>query len=141
MLQSSSSVVRNRPVKTVFRAEKALQGMGTLFRRGTRPMREMVVAHLSEGTSVSSFRYFLRTLHRSGATARADVVILFPGANVPPELTQVIHQEEASFQKMLALTNPKKKSPKSAGMSLKASLIYVDFMAMANPSLLLCSII
>jgi hypothetical protein len=90
-------------------------------------MREMVVAHLSEGTSVSSFRCFLRTLHRSGATARADVVILFPGANVPSELTQVIHQEEASFQK---------KSQKSAGMSLKASLIYVDFMAMANPSLL-----
>lgn len=106
-MQSASFAPVAQPVKSVVAAEKALQGMGTLFRKGTRPMRELIVAHLSEETSVGSLRLFLRTLHRSGATARADVVVLFPGASVSQELLSVFHDEEASFQKMLALSDPK----------------------------------
>jgi hypothetical protein len=108
VLQSSAGPVVARPVKTVVAVEKALQGMGTLFRKGTRPMRELIVAHLLEETSVASLRVFLRTLHRSGATARADVVVLFPGAeSASGDVLAVFHEEEASFQKMLALSDPK----------------------------------
>lgn len=70
-------------------------------------MRELVVAHLSEETSLASLRLFLRTLHRSGATARADVVFLFPGASSSQEILSVFQEEEVSFQRMLALTDPK----------------------------------
>jgi len=111
---SSNSVLVNHPVKLVIPAEKALQGMGTLFRKGTRRMRELVVAHLSEETSLASLRLFLRTLHRSGATARADVVFLFPGASISQEVLSVFQEEEASFQRMLALTDPNVASKQNA---------------------------
>lgn len=111
---SSSSVLVNHPVKFVVPAEKALQGMGTLFRKGTRRMRELIVAHLSEETSLTSLRLFLRTLHRSGATARADVVFLFPGASISQAVSSVFQEEEASFQRMLALADPNVASKQNA---------------------------
>lgn len=83
-------------------------------------MRELLVAHLSEKTtSAADLRLFLRTLHRSGATARADVVLLFPGtASVaPPELVDVIMEEEASFQRLLASSDASAGSHSSLGTS------------------------
>ncbi|KAG0616408.1 hypothetical protein M758_5G113000 [Ceratodon purpureus] len=121
VLQSSAAGVAHPGKGVVLEVEKALHGMGTLFRRGTRPMRELIVAHLLEETSVASLRVFLRTLHRSGATARADVVVLFPGASdVSPEVLAVFHEEEASFQKMMALCDPKtasKRRGRGSGIS------------------------
>lgn len=87
-------------------------------------MRELVVAHMSEETSLGSLRLFLRTLHRSGATARADVVVLFPGASISPELLSVFQEEEASFQRMLALSDPKPASKQNtSGERFQKSLI------------------
>lgn len=82
----------------------ALQGMGLLFRRGSRGMRELFVAHLSEGTSSEELRIFLRTLHRSGIPARSDVVLLFPRSPVPEEFRQVIRSEDRSFRNLLVQT-------------------------------------
>ncbi|KAF2289391.1 hypothetical protein GH714_035762 [Hevea brasiliensis] len=51
--------------------------MGKLYSRGTRAMSDLVVAHVVEDTDEDEFRLFLRLLHRSGLTARADLVFLF----------------------------------------------------------------
>ncbi|KAG0597821.1 hypothetical protein M758_12G022900 [Ceratodon purpureus] len=80
----------------------ALEGMGMLFRKGTRAMPELVVAHLSETTTPDDLRLFLRGLHRSGMPARADVVLLFPWRPLPLEFAAVIRHEDHSFRRLLA---------------------------------------
>ncbi len=79
----------------------ALQGMGQLFRRGRWAMSELLIAHLSESTSVEDLRLFLRSLHRSGVPARADVVLLFPWRPLPVGMAAMIDQEDESFRKLL----------------------------------------
>ncbi|KAJ7297212.1 hypothetical protein O6H91_13G002000 [Diphasiastrum complanatum] len=82
----------------------ALQGLGTLFRKGTKTMNELVVAHLSENLNIQEFRLFLRTLHRSEVSARADIIFLFPWSPLPLQIRQVIQEEERYFQDLLHLT-------------------------------------
>lgn len=84
------------------RSKLALHGMGMLFRRGTRAMNELVVGHIQEETSENNIRWFLRTLHRSGATARADVVIIFPWSPVPPQILGIIEEENKNFMKLFS---------------------------------------
>ncbi|CAM6050997.1 unnamed protein product, partial [Sphagnum compactum] len=91
----------HRPWRTLQAKETALEGMGTLFRRGKRAMSELLVAHLVENTTTRDLRLFLRTLHRSGMTARADVVLLFPWRPLPAAMVDVIREEEESFHKLL----------------------------------------
>lgn len=69
-------------------------------------MTELLVAHLAENTSTHDLRLFLRTLHRSGMTARADVVLLFPWRPLPMAMLDVIHEEEQSFHKLLHYFRP-----------------------------------
>lgn len=70
-------------------------------------MRELIVAHLSNGTSLANMRLFLRTLHRSGASARADGVVLFPRDYCgSKQVWEVFQEDEASFQRILALSDP-----------------------------------
>ena len=88
----------------------ALQGMGTLLRTGTRAMQELIVAHLTEDTTSEELRLFLRSLHRSGSTAKADVVLLFPSSPVAASMAKVIHEEEESFQKLLEDFKPEAKA-------------------------------
>lgn len=80
----------------------ALEGLGMLFRKGKRAMPELVVAHLSETTTVEDLRFFLRGLHRSGMPAQADVVLLFPWRPLPQEYISVIRHEEQNFRRLLA---------------------------------------
>ncbi|KAF8043958.1 hypothetical protein BT93_A2056 [Corymbia citriodora subsp. variegata] len=94
---SSRAKPRNGGCKHQF----ALQGMGTLYRRGTRAMNNLVVAHLVENISEEELRFFLRTLHRSGLTARADVVLIFPSLSLASRFGSVIREEEESFSKLL----------------------------------------
>lgn len=84
----------------------ALQGMGVTFRKGSRAMSELVVAHLHDTTTPAEFRLFLRTLHRSGVTSRADVVLLFPAGGHPDDhgnkqLMSALNAEEMSFWRMM----------------------------------------
>lgn len=88
-------------------AGAALEGMGTLYRKGTRGMPELVVAHLSETTTSEDLRVFLRALHRSGLPARADVIFLFPSRSLAVEFAAVIHEEEIYFQRLLAKYQPR----------------------------------
>lgn len=87
--------------------EAALDGMGMLFRKGTRAMPQLVVAHLSESTTPEDLRLFLRGLHRSGMPSHADVVLLLPFRPVATNFTAVIREEEEYFQKLLAKAHSK----------------------------------
>lgn len=78
----------------------ALQGMGTLFRRGTRRMNDLVVANVAEEVTADEFRLFLRTLHRSGVTAKSDVIFVFDSSS-SPNFSSVFVEEDDSFQKLL----------------------------------------
>ena len=85
--------------KSNTRFTSALQGLGTLYRRGTRAMADLVVGHVSEDLREGEIRFFLRFLHRSGLTARADVVFVF-GSN-SSRFDSVIREENESFLKLV----------------------------------------
>ncbi|VVB06036.1 unnamed protein product [Arabis nemorensis] len=76
----------------------ALQGMGTLFLRGTKSMHDLVVAHIASDTTPEDLRLFMRLLHRSGVTSRSDVVLLF---NSVTRFGGLIEEENDSFLKLV----------------------------------------
>ncbi|EFJ19110.1 hypothetical protein SELMODRAFT_444317 [Selaginella moellendorffii] len=79
----------------------AMQGMGTIFRPGTRSMSEIVIAHVEEDLPSQELRLFLRNLLRSGLSARADVVLLFPGDPRAPGYAAVVEEEIENFNNLL----------------------------------------
>ncbi|XP_010427612.1 PREDICTED: uncharacterized protein LOC104712410 [Camelina sativa] len=77
----------------------ALQGMGTLFLRGTRSMQGLIVAHLASDATDDDLRLFMRLLHRSGVISKSDVVLLF---NSPSSrFAGLIEEENDSFLKLV----------------------------------------
>ncbi|KAH9315685.1 hypothetical protein KI387_024312 [Taxus chinensis] len=70
---------------------------GTLFKRGTMAMNELLVAHIEEETIEHDIRWFLRSLYKSRVTARADVFIVFPRGHVPAKNLGVIEEKNKSF--------------------------------------------
>ncbi|XP_059645873.1 uncharacterized protein LOC132288848 [Cornus florida] len=79
----------------------ALQGMGTLYRRGTRAMNDLIVAHVVESVTAHELRLFLRFLHRSGLTSRSDIVFIFSSTSHLSEFDGVIRGENESFTKLI----------------------------------------
>ncbi|KAH7427223.1 hypothetical protein KP509_10G035000 [Ceratopteris richardii] len=79
----------------------ALKGLGSIYKVGTKGMTDLVIAHIAENTSLQDFRLFLRTLHRSGVTLRADVVLLFSWNSLPSSMMDVIAQEYRSFDRIV----------------------------------------
>ena len=77
----------------------ALQGMGTLFLRGTKSMHDLIVAHIPSDTTEDDLRLFVRLLHRSGVTSRSDVVLLFNSQR----FNRLIEEENSSFSKLVNL--------------------------------------
>nr|AAL32565.1 putative protein [Arabidopsis thaliana]AAN15430.1 putative protein [Arabidopsis thaliana] len=76
----------------------ALQGMGTLFLRGTKSMHDLIVVHISSDTTEDDLRLFMRLIHRSGVTSKSDVVLLF---NSGTRFTEMIEEENDSFLKLV----------------------------------------
>lgn len=81
----------------------ALQRMGTLHRRGTKSMPDLIICHVPEETPLHHFRLFLRLLHRSSLTASSDVVFLFPSPSHTPKFSPIIRQENQAFSSLLHL--------------------------------------
>lgn len=81
-------------------SSNALQGMGTLFRRGTRAMNDLVVGHLVEDVKDEELQLFLRVLHRCGLTSKSDV-ILISASNIS-RFGEIIQLENDSFLKLIA---------------------------------------
>ncbi|RYR51810.1 hypothetical protein Ahy_A06g026784 isoform B [Arachis hypogaea] len=96
----------NTPFKSQhshYSPSKALQRMGTLYRRGTRAMTDLVICHVADETTVHEFRYFLRLIHRSGLTARTDVVFLFASGSLSSSFAPVIREENEAFSSLVEL--------------------------------------
>ncbi|XVE95935.1 hypothetical protein REPUB_Repub02eG0178200 [Reevesia pubescens] len=79
----------------------ALQGMGTLYRRGTKAMNDLIVTHVVEDMSEDELRLFLRVLHRSGVTSKADTVFIFGSSSLSSRFSFVIQEENESFLKLI----------------------------------------
>ncbi|GMJ02337.1 hypothetical protein like AT3G57400 [Hibiscus trionum] len=101
-------------------ASFALQGMGTLYRRGTKAMNDLLVAHVIEDVNQDDLRLFLRLLHRSGLTSRADVVFLFGSSSLSSRFSSVIQEENHSFFKLIRHYND------SSGKGLRDSVLSFD---------------
>ncbi|XP_059309255.1 uncharacterized protein LOC132060299 [Lycium ferocissimum] len=77
----------------------ALQGMGSLYRRGTRAMQDVIVAHVTESVTVKELKYFLRLVHRTGSTCKSDIVFIFSSRT--SSFDNVTVAENNSFLKLL----------------------------------------
>lgn len=62
-------------------------------------MPDLVVAHLTEDVKEDEFRLFLRVLHRSGLTAKADAAFLFGASS--KKFDSLIKEENDSFLKLV----------------------------------------
>ncbi|XWS43129.1 hypothetical protein CRYUN_Cryun16bG0075800 [Craigia yunnanensis] len=79
----------------------ALQGMGTLYRRGTKAMNDLIVSHVAEDVTGDELRLFLRVLHRSSVTSKADTVFLYGSSSLSSRFSSVIQEENESFLKLI----------------------------------------
>ncbi|KAL5539475.1 hypothetical protein UlMin_042963 [Ulmus minor] len=95
---------KQNPNPKISRPPAALQGLGTLYRRGTRAMTDLVVGHVAGDATHHEFRLFLRLLHRSGITARADTVFVFDSSTAS-NFDSIIREENESFLQLLRLHN------------------------------------
>ncbi|MCL7026646.1 hypothetical protein MKW94_000450 [Papaver nudicaule] len=121
--------IRKSPISSSYGSVNnfALQGMGTLFRRGTKPMNDLIVAHLTEDINDSELQMFVRALHRSAITAKSDVVFIY-SSSLSPNFTSVIHQENESFLKLVHRhrTNQLNDSAINAAKKMKAMINSFD---------------
>ncbi|KAK4782694.1 hypothetical protein SAY86_007068 [Trapa natans] len=127
---SPSGFARRRgaaPTKHQF----ALQGMGTLYRRGTRAMNDLVVAHVTETATDNELRLFLRALHRSGLTARADLALIH--CSKSPSFDSVIREENESFLRLLHHYG-RLKLNETAGQKSPASLLGFEVSHFTRPA-------
>ncbi|KAF1880911.1 hypothetical protein Lal_00022941 [Lupinus albus] len=77
--------------------------MGTLYRRGTRSMLDLMICHVADETVEHDFRLFLRLIHRCGVTAKNDVVFLFSSPSTSSTFAHVIQQENNAFSSLVTL--------------------------------------
>lgn len=99
---SSKSHFRNgnkSPNSSAF--SPALQDMGVLYRRGTKAMNDLIVAHLTESVNVNELKLFLRILQRSSLISRSDLVFIFPSKSGNYNFDAAIHEENDSFLKLI----------------------------------------
>ncbi|GAU30063.1 hypothetical protein TSUD_332320 [Trifolium subterraneum] len=79
----------------------ALQKMGTLYLRGTKPMSDLLICHVADETTHDDFRFFLRLLHRSTITSSTDVVFIFSSPSFSSSFSHIIQQENKSFATLI----------------------------------------
>ncbi|EYU18731.1 hypothetical protein ABFS82_10G163600 [Erythranthe guttata] len=94
----------------------ALQGMGNLYRRGSRAMSELVVAHATESLTPNELKLFLRLFHRSTLASRSDLLLLFPSKMGSFDTT--ILGENESFFKLLTQYKSSNNSHSSASFDV-----------------------
>ncbi|KAK6124847.1 hypothetical protein DH2020_041407 [Rehmannia glutinosa] len=95
----SSGAPESIPSPSASNLSHALQGMGTLYRRGTRAMNDVVVAHAVESLTLHELKLFLRLFLRSSIASRSDLLFVFPSRT--PNFDRAILQENDSFFKLL----------------------------------------
>lgn len=66
-------------------------------------MTQLLICHVADETTEHDFRLFLRLVHRSGLTAKTDVVFLFASPSSSTAFAPIIHQENDAFSSLLQL--------------------------------------
>ncbi|KAK3217870.1 hypothetical protein Dsin_011840 [Dipteronia sinensis] len=99
MWSSDPGGYSNHPIKRV--NPVALQGMGVLYRRGTRAVNDFIIGHVAEDTTVDEFRLFLRVIHRSGLSSKSDMAFLYSSSSSLSKFGSVIEEENDSFSKLI----------------------------------------
>ncbi|KAI3514379.1 hypothetical protein L1887_12732 [Cichorium endivia] len=79
----------------------ALQGLGTLYTRGTTAMNNLLLCHVTESVTTKELKLFLRTFHRSGLASNSDLLLIFPSILTPESFDDVILEENNFFLKVL----------------------------------------
>lgn len=64
-------------------------------------MGDLIVGHVMEDTDEDEFKLFLRLLHRSGLTSRADLVFIFDSESSESRFEALIQEENDSFLKLV----------------------------------------
>uniref|UniRef100_A0A3Q7ICN3 DUF7780 domain-containing protein n=1 Tax=Solanum lycopersicum TaxID=4081 RepID=A0A3Q7ICN3_SOLLC len=52
--------------------------MGTLFRKGTRSMSDLIVAHVIESVNVQELKLFKKLINRSKISSNFDILFVLP---------------------------------------------------------------
>ncbi|XP_031101662.1 uncharacterized protein LOC116005574 [Ipomoea triloba] len=77
----------------------ALQGMGSLYSRGTRAMNDLIVAHAVDSLTPLELKLFLRLFFASGLSSKSDLLLIFRSKS--PAFDRVIAGENDSFLKLI----------------------------------------
>ncbi|KAL7590277.1 hypothetical protein Lser_V15G38638 [Lactuca serriola] len=80
---------------------RALQGLGTLYTRGTIAMNNLLLCHVTESVTTKDLKLFLRAFHRSGLASNSDLVFIFPSISTPQSFDDVILEENDFFLKIM----------------------------------------
>ncbi|XP_019186428.1 PREDICTED: uncharacterized protein LOC109181128 [Ipomoea nil] len=77
----------------------ALQGMGSLYSRGTRAMNDLIIAHAVENLTPLELKLFLRLFFTSGLSSKSDILLIFRSKS--PAFDRVVAEENDSFLKLI----------------------------------------
>ncbi|KAJ8570397.1 hypothetical protein K7X08_037369 [Anisodus acutangulus] len=83
--------------------QHALQKMGFLYRKSTKSMNDLIIAHVIESVTIQELKLFTRLILRSKITSKSDLLFIFPSKSIPFHNT--ITQENNSFLKILKRVN------------------------------------
>ncbi|KAI3678037.1 hypothetical protein L6452_37316 [Arctium lappa] len=79
----------------------ALQRLGTLYSRGTNPMNDLLLCHVTESVTLTELKTFLRAFHLSGLLSKSDLLFIFPSATTPDSFDNLIREENQLFLKLV----------------------------------------
>ncbi|KVI12102.1 uncharacterized protein LOC112507790 [Cynara cardunculus var. scolymus] len=79
----------------------ALQGLGTLYTRGTTAMDNLLLCHVTESVTTKQLKVFLRAFHRSGLPLNSDLLFIFDSALTLESFDNVILEENDIFLKVV----------------------------------------
>ncbi|KAL9273696.1 N-terminal glutamine amidohydrolase-like protein [Drosera capensis] len=81
----------------------ALQGLGTLYRRGTKAMNELIIGHAGVDVDEKELRSFMRALQLSGSLSRADLAFVFSTTAAAAAMGKVVKEESDAFLRLVEL--------------------------------------
>ncbi|KAI3682375.1 hypothetical protein L1987_82312 [Smallanthus sonchifolius] len=96
-ISSHRKLTQNHPNFHSKSNSPALQGLGTLYTRGTNAMNGLVICHVSNLVTNNELSLFLKTFHRSGLPSKSDLLFVFDSISTVDYFDGVIREENDVF--------------------------------------------
>ncbi|GJT87236.1 hypothetical protein Tco_1068953 [Tanacetum coccineum] len=114
----------------------ALQGLGTLYTRGTTAMHNLVLCHVSDHVTTKELKTFLRGYYfLSGLASKSDLLFIFNSISTIDSFDDVILQESDGYLKSLTLVgSDPTRAVKTGQGSVKGEPIWGKRLKMSNSS-------